>query len=214
VDDSQRIQGFHDDYAAVCNAFISVYECTFDESWLEQVEKLTQYVLDHFDDEQKHHFFYTDSNGPQLVARKKEIFDNVIPASNSMMAHALHRLGALISKPSLSERAKRMTEGMGEVMASNPDYLTHWASMAINIAIPTIEIATTGPNYLSHSNKLNRSFYTNSVIAGANKDSQLLLLKNRISDSDSIYICENGVCHLPAQSIEDAEAQIKAIRDL
>ena len=77
-DGEARINGYLDDYAFVIDALLGLYQVTFDEQWLEPVRKLTDHVMRHFWDEDEGFFFYTDDVS-QLIARKKEIFDNVIP---------------------------------------------------------------------------------------------------------------------------------------
>src|SRR3569832_675902 len=49
---------FLDDYANVADAFIALYEVTFDESWLHQSKKLTDYANTHNFDENNGIFFY------------------------------------------------------------------------------------------------------------------------------------------------------------
>ncbi|MCB0616745.1 MAG: thioredoxin domain-containing protein, partial [Phaeodactylibacter sp.] len=95
-DGQSSINGFLDDYAFTIQTFISLYENTFDEQWLQRAESLAQYALTHFLDEESGLFFYTSNLDPPLIARKMETEDNVIPASNSAMARALHRLGTLL----------------------------------------------------------------------------------------------------------------------
>ena len=89
------INGFLDDYAFIIDAFIELYQVTFDKSWLDKADKLTQYAIDHFFDSNSGMFFYTSKIDPPLIARKKVITDNVIPASNSAMATVLFHLGTL-----------------------------------------------------------------------------------------------------------------------
>ena len=72
-----------DDYAFVISAFIDMYQVTYNAKWLEKANKLTDYVFDNYFDKQNRMFYYTHKNQSNLVLRKKEIPDNVIPGSNS-----------------------------------------------------------------------------------------------------------------------------------
>jgi uncharacterized protein YyaL (SSP411 family) len=74
------LTGYLDDYAFVIDAYVALYEATFAEEWLEEARVLTRYALDNFFDETENLFFFTDRNAEKLIARKKELFDNVIPA--------------------------------------------------------------------------------------------------------------------------------------
>ena len=47
---SSTINGFLEDYATVIEAYISLYEATANELWLQTAKQLTDYSLDHFFD--------------------------------------------------------------------------------------------------------------------------------------------------------------------
>lgn len=79
-------QWFFDDYAFTIDALITLYQSTFDEEWLLLSKNLTEYVFKHFSDEHSPMFFYTSDDDPKLITRKIELSDNVIPASNAVMA--------------------------------------------------------------------------------------------------------------------------------
>ncbi|MDO7744599.1 MAG: AGE family epimerase/isomerase, partial [Pedobacter sp.] len=87
------ITAFLDDYAFFIAALIALYEVDFDENWLSEAKKLTEYVLTNFRDLDSPMLFYTAANGEKLIARKHEIMDNVIPSANSVMAQNLKHLG-------------------------------------------------------------------------------------------------------------------------
>ncbi|MFI5135878.1 MAG: thioredoxin domain-containing protein, partial [Chitinophagales bacterium] len=92
-DGRASVNGFLEDYSFSAEAFIALYQCTFDVTWLQNAKEITDYALKHFYDEQSKMFFFTSDEAPSLIARKMEVNDNVIPASNSSMAKALFTLG-------------------------------------------------------------------------------------------------------------------------
>src|SRR5207302_1698544 len=73
---------FLDDYANIIDAFVALYEVTFDEQWLNHAKKLTEQAIVHYYDEEGGIFFFTAGDDDQLIARKSEIMDGVTPASN------------------------------------------------------------------------------------------------------------------------------------
>ena len=81
------------------NTFLKLYEVTFKEEWIQKATLLTDNVINQFYDHKEELFFFTPNNGEKLIARKKEIFDNVIPSSNAMMADALRKLSMLTDNP-------------------------------------------------------------------------------------------------------------------
>src|SRR5690606_11676075 len=98
ADHNRKIFGFLDDYAFTIDSFISLYEATFDEDWLYEAEGLTQEAIGMFYDEEEKTFFYTADDAEELIARKSEIMDNVIPASSSAIVRVLYRLGEIFDQ--------------------------------------------------------------------------------------------------------------------
>ncbi len=86
------INAFLDDYSYTVEAFISLYEASFDEKWILNAKKLADYVLIHFKENDSNFFFYTSNIDEPLIARKIDFSDNVIPSSNSSFAMGLFKL--------------------------------------------------------------------------------------------------------------------------
>jgi len=85
-----NINAFLDDYALTVEAFIALYQVTFEEKWLYKAKDLTDYSTVHFFDKASGMYNYTSDLDPPLIARKMETSDNVIPASNSVIAKDLY----------------------------------------------------------------------------------------------------------------------------
>jgi hypothetical protein len=206
-----KIEGFLDDYAALTDAFTHLYEVTFDESYLHQAERWADYVLTQFWDKTDGLFFYTDHAAEPLIARKKELFDNVIPASNSMMASALHDLGLLLDRADFREKAAELVARVWPLVQKEPGFLTNWASLATRFAQPTAEVVIVGPGALELRRELDQRFFPNKVIAGALKSGTIPLLEGREATSDEtlIYVCYAKTCQLPVRSVDEALALMK-----
>ncbi|WP_291123056.1 thioredoxin domain-containing protein, partial [Flavobacterium sp. UBA6046] len=86
------INGYLEDYCFVIAAFISLYEVTFDEKWLQYAKQLTDYSFEHFYDEKTGFFAFTSNMDEALITSHFETEDNVIPASNSVTAKNLFQL--------------------------------------------------------------------------------------------------------------------------
>ncbi len=203
------INGFLEDYALVIEAYVSLYEATFTERWLREAEALMTYVLDHFFDPAEQQFFYTDASAEPLIARQKELFDNVIPASNSVMAHNLLRLGRHLENATYQSLAATMLGQVQALVAQEPQHLTTWASLYVALLRPGAEVAITGPRAEVLRQQLSRHFLPNDVLAGAVSTSELPLLQGRTgSDSTTIYVCRNQACQLPVHTVAEALEQL------
>src|SRR5690606_18356288 len=88
----RNINGFLEDYAFTIEAFINLYQVTLDENWLKLSNKIADYAMGHFFDSEKNMFYFTSNEDPAIVSRNFEYRDNVIPASNSVMAKNLFLL--------------------------------------------------------------------------------------------------------------------------
>src|SRR5690606_22198402 len=138
------ITGFLDDYTALIQSQIKLYEVTFDEYWIKRAEAFTNHVFENFFDNEEGYFFYTSAKGEKLISRKKEIFDNVIPSSNSMMAWSLFRLGTILDRKDWRETAERMTSGMSQLIVDEPYYMSNWAILYTEIKKGLVELAFVG----------------------------------------------------------------------
>jgi uncharacterized protein len=199
-----RQLGFLEDYAAVIDGYVALYQATFAEEWLLEADRLAGYVFAHFDDPAEPLFFFTDKSGEELIARKKELFDNVIPASNSMMAHNLYALSLLLDRPAYAERVAQMLGLVQPLLTGEVNYLTNWASLYAVQVRPTAEIAIVGPDAQAFRRDIDATFFPNKVLAGTESSSSLPLLTQRgpINGQTAIYVCYNRACQLPVTSVE------------
>ncbi|ALI97954.1 thioredoxin domain-containing protein [Rufibacter tibetensis] len=209
------INGFLEDYALLIQALIGLYQITFEEQWLKEARKLTDYTLSHFYDEQEELFFFTGTAGEQLIARKKELFDNVVPASNSVMAMNLHFLGLYFDKDQYSNLSDKMLSKVRDLVVQEPMHLANWASVYHLKMKPTAEIAIIGPETHSFRNLLQQHFLPNALLAGSKEenDSSLPLLDDRFAQEGktTLYVCYNRTCQLPVQSVAEALEQVDTI---
>ncbi|MBD0256136.1 MAG: thioredoxin domain-containing protein [Cytophagales bacterium] len=207
------VTGYLDDYAFVIDAYVALYEATFAEAWLEEARVLTRYALDNFFDETENLFFFTDRNAEKLIARKKELFDNVVPASNSAMALNLHRLGLLLDKPEWSELSDKMLSQMKKLVLAEPQFLANWACLFAYRTVPTAEIAIVGPDAQAFRQEIDQMYYPNKVLAGTAFESDLPLLRDReaLDDKTTVYVCYNRACQLPVFTVNEAMAQVMGV---
>lgn len=205
-----KITGFLEDYAAVIDGFTSLYQVCFEEKWLHLAEKLSLYVYLNFWDEQDELFFFTDKNAEALIVRKKEIFDNVIPSSNSMMAKNFYTLGLILDREDFIDLSKLMVGKMKDMLTKNVDYLTNWACLASQLVTPTVEIAIVGEEYLTFRAKIDQKYFPNKVLSATKDKSELPLLEHRTAfdGQTNIYVCFNKACRRPVQTVEEAWEQI------
>ncbi|UII24632.1 thioredoxin domain-containing protein [Fulvivirga maritima] len=205
------IDGYLEDYAFVIDAFMALYQATFDESWLKKAKELTDYTLEHFFDKEENLFFYTDNSSQKLIARKKEIFDNVIPSSNSQMAINLYMLGVLYDDNDYKGTSMAMLSKVKSLLSTEIGYLSNWGNLYTYMATPTAEIAIVGDNAMTKRNEFTQKYVPNKVMMGTTTSSQLPLMEGKTTPSGktTIYVCYNKTCKLPVQEVNKAFEQLQ-----
>lgn len=205
------INGYLEDYAFTIEAFIALYQATFDEKWLYEANDLMKYVFDHFYDPTSNLFFFTSDKDPSLIARKKEIQDNVIPASNSSIAKSLFVLSYYFDNPDYDKICIQMLNNVKDSMCKYGYSFSNWAQLLINMAFPFYQIAITGSMAKIKMDELLKYFLPNKIIMGTIDDnSKLPMLNNKfVTDKTYIYICYNKTCTPPFSSTEEAINSIK-----
>ena len=75
-----RLRAVLEDHAFLLEALLTLYEATFDPRWFAEAQALADTILERFHDPENGGFFSTADDHEQLIARRKDIDDNPIPA--------------------------------------------------------------------------------------------------------------------------------------
>ena len=200
-----RIPGFLDDYAFVITALIDVHLITAEKQWLDEAYRLCNYLVAEFSHPDNVCFYYTGTSSHDLVERTSEMSDNVIPASNSQMALNLFYLSTCYHRLDWAERARAMLSRVGEEMKNYGAGYSNWAILAMHFHWPFKEIAIVGKTVEENFLTLYRHGLPNAMFALSSNNSDLPFLQHKpANDVTKIYICENGHCELPCETIEQA----------
>jgi uncharacterized protein YyaL (SSP411 family) len=204
------INGYLEDYSLTISAFIRLYEATFDEKWLHLSDKMMQYAITHFHDTESSMFFFTSDLDPKLVARKMEINDNVIPASNSVIANSLFDLGIILDNNNYQKMAITMLNNVKPKMSSYATGYANYATLFIKVVQPYFEVAIVGDDANKTALDFNKLYAPNKITLGSTKQSSLPLLQNKFINGETIiYVCEDKVCQLPTSNIIEAQKLLK-----
>jgi len=202
--DLAKIDGFLEDYAFVIQAQIDLFEVTGDAELLIQANRFCETCFDHFYDSNLTAFYFSKNRVGKQLSRSLEVQDNVIPSSNSVMAHNLFRLGKLLDKPKYLDTAAGMLKTVSETILHYPSAHANWLDLAIQLSLPHFEVVIAGDQSLALTKQFHRHFLPNALVCPGN-DEQLPLLKNRlVADKSKIYVCVDQHCKMPVESVEDA----------
>jgi uncharacterized protein len=204
------INGFLEDYATVIDAYILLYEATFNELWLNTAKQLTDYTFDHFFDSEKSMFFFTSNLDPNLITSKIEIEDNVIPASNSIMARNLFKLSHYFSNNYYLKVSKQMLTNVKSKTLKYGSGYSNWLQLMCDFSGNYYEIAIAGKDAKNKLAEINKQFIPNKLIAGSLGKSTIPLMEGRFNEGETlIYVCVDGACKLPKSNTEQALKQVK-----
>ncbi|MEM9983327.1 MAG: beta-L-arabinofuranosidase domain-containing protein, partial [Bacteroidota bacterium] len=195
------IPAFLEDYAALIQAFTALYQVTFDEQWLTLAHQLTQQTFLQFYDQEEEMFFYTQE-GSELIARKKELFDSVIPSSNALMAQNLFWLNKLLDHQHYEKVAQVMLAKTKRLLLTNIQYTSYWGVLFTLQLKPIAEVAIVGEDMLSLRTAFEERYHPYKILVGSTKattqtDIPLLMHREAIDEKTTLYVCYNKACQLP-----------------
>ncbi len=208
-----KIPGFLEDYAFVIEAFTNLFEVTGEKSWLDLADQLTAACMEKFFDQEKQIFWFTSNGQTDLISRTAEVYDNVIPSSNSVMGKNLFKLGHLLERLDYLEIAENMA---GKIVGRSADYpsgYSNWLQLLMDLHDEHFEIAIAGENAPGMLKEIQRFYLPNVIFCAGKSEQNLPLLKNRLVKGKTlIYICQNNTCQLPVENVESALSLIKTKR--
>ncbi len=206
---TSNIHGFLDDYAFTISALTSLFQATFDPKYLNLANKIGAYAIENFIDPENKLFYYTHKNHSNLIARKKELSDNVIASSNSEMAKNLFILGHLLQKNEYISLAKEMTQNIVPQLSKNIQFYSNWGINLLNFTSNFYEIAIVGKEAFKIREEFDKEYIPNCIILGSQEASNLELLQHKYVERETlIYLCHNNICQSPKNKIADILSEI------
>lgn len=203
ADQNRAISAFLDDYAFTIEAFVALYEATFDERWLQDALRLSERTIALFYDRQEATFYYTSvAASEQLITRKSEIMDNVIPASSSTIVRNLYRLAEIWDKDDYLAIADQVFANVFPHIKQYGSAYSNWAIQLLEHVYGNKQIALTGPDALAWRKALDKAYIPNKITLGGTK-STVPLLKDKEGLKSKAYLCQNKTCSLPQTSVVD-----------
>lgn len=210
-DGTSTINGFLEDYACLIEAFLALYEASFDEKWLLLGKTLLDHTTLHFHDPKSGLFFQTSDRDPALIRRTVETGDNVISSSNSILANVLFKYGKIFPGENYGEMALGMLKRMQSEILRRPQGHSNWLHLLLYSNLDFHEIVLVGEAHRELAGEISREYLPGSILLGADGDSTLELVQNRhVKGSTLAYVCREGACGLPVKSSGEVLAQVRA----
>lgn len=201
ADSNRAIPGYLEDYACLADAYMRLYESTFDESWLHEAKRLTDYCITHFLDPEEGIFYFTDDQVPTIITRQTEIMDDVIPSSNSILLGVMQKLGVIFEEPQYVELVRGALARLLSQMTAYGTAFSNWAILLLREVSGYREIIISGSNPEKYTKTVHSHFIPDKLLFGGT-ESEIPILQGRLSEKDRAYLCQNRTCSLPVESAE------------
>src|SRR5690554_312699 len=196
----KEIPGFLDDYAFYIEALTGLYEATFTFAYLQKAKELADRVMRDFMIPDDTAFLYNSHTSEHLIARKKDIMDDVIPSSNSVLIRQLLKLGLLFDDEGYRSTAMQVLVNVFPQVKTYPSAFSNWGVQLLEEVYGVNEIALTGPDHKDNRAKLDDHYIPNKITLGGLEEN-LPLLKGRITSGNKLYLCKNKSCSLPVSNL-------------
>jgi uncharacterized protein YyaL (SSP411 family) len=213
-----RISGFLEDYAALADAFLELYQTTFDERWFSAARALADAALAHFRAPDGG-FFDTPDDGEALITRPRALQDNAVPSGSSLMARVLVRLAAFTGEAEYDQAARDTLGLLTAAMEQVPQAFGEALSATDMLVRGLREVAVIGDPALPATRALLDVLhrpYRPLVItalspqdAGSTHTIPLLAARTHVLGAPAAYVCRQFACQLPVTTPDALEAQLR-----
>jgi uncharacterized protein YyaL (SSP411 family) len=195
--------GFLDDYAYLLEAYLTLYESTFDEQWFVRAIELAEAILIRFHDPERGGFFSTSAEHTGLIARRKDLEDAPIPAGASAACFGLLRLARLTGEASYENAALSLIALLHPIAPKHPLAFGHLLRAMDFYAAPVQEVALAG-DADELASVVRRGFYPHVVLAGGGGSAVPLLAgREPVDGSPAAYVCQRFTCGLPVTRAQE-----------
>ncbi len=202
IDEKER---YLDDYAALAQGSIDLYEATSDLRWLTKAIALHRTLDSRFGDPAGKGYFLTPEGKVGLLAREQPAYDGVTPTGNSIAALNLLRLSELTSDAEFRKRAEEVMAAFASRLQAMPAMLgalDWWLDQPLEVVL-VLPHKSAGTELLD----LLRHYYLPDAVRavasegpGLEKQSRNIpLFEGRRAQHvrATAYVCRNKVCDLP-----------------
>ncbi|MBU7018817.1 MAG: thioredoxin domain-containing protein [Theionarchaea archaeon] len=211
--DDVAIPGFVDDYAFFVWGLIELYEATFYVKYLQYAVNLTEYMVNHFYDENEGGFYMVSDRSEHVLVRQKRSYDGALPSGNSVAALNLLRLARMTGTTRFEEKAAQLfTAFSGEVdkVPSSHTFLLTALDFAVG---PSFEVVIVGNRNSPDTHKmiaeLRKIFVPSKVVIHRPDEKSPEITNLSLFTADlvaldgrtTVYVCRDYMCSSPITDV-------------
>ncbi|MCX7784008.1 MAG: thioredoxin domain-containing protein [Meiothermus sp.] len=195
-------QAYLSDQAHYGLGLLALFEATGEMEWLETARHLAEAILTHFKEPEGS---FRDSLDPTLPVKARDAYDGPYPSGSASAAELLFRLAALYERPDWYQAALSAVAFYAQSLVRNafgfPALL-----QAHLVGTQGTELAVVAPSELV---KPMRRWFLPLTTLAFGPPNCLPVLQNRLPGL--AYLCQQGSCRLPADSLERLWGELGAL---
>ena len=136
-----KLPAFLEDHAYLLEAYLTLYESTFDARWFGRAVSLAEVILERFYDPERGGFFSTAADHTGLIARRKDLEDAPIPSGASSACFGLLRLARMTGESRFEDAALSLIRLLHTVAPPHPLAFGHLLRAIDFYLAPVREVA-------------------------------------------------------------------------
>jgi len=211
---ASEVGGFCDDYAALIQGALDLYEADFDIAWLQWAVELQAKQDSLFLDAEHGGYFSVTKDAPNILLRMKEDYDGAEPSPNSVAALNLQRLAQITGQAEYATRATATLGAFADQLSRAPTALPQMlVALDSSLAKPR-QVVIAGSLTSAATRALLREVHAHYIpdkillLADGGPGQQWLaerleFLKTvgQIDGQPAAYVCQDFVCQLPTSDV-------------
>ncbi len=213
-----KLNGYLEDYAYLSDGLLALYEATFDVRWFKEAKQVVEAMIEQFWDDEGAGFFFTGRDHEALIDRTRDLYDNAIPAGNSVAIHVLLRLAMMTSEVRYREMAERSLRQVKDVVLRAPSAFGHLLCAFDHLLGSAVEVAIIGQGEAEGEetkaliDAVFKRYQPNRVVAlgheGGSQEVPLLEGRKTVAGRSAAYVCVDFTCETPVTDPKLLEEQL------
>ena len=189
-------EAFLEDYAACALGYLQLFKATQVDRYLQFAKTLGDTAIEKFYDAELQTFQFTGHQAEELILRKSDSTDDVIPSSNSIMAQVLEALFLHFAEPQYRDLFLQLLGKASQQIEKFPSWYSGWARLHAMQTCGNAHIGIAG--VLPHPNAKELAQWPSWLtVLKMNSDTQIPWLKAHENTQEGYYLCSGSKCYEP-----------------
>ncbi len=202
--------GFLEDYAALADALLTLYESDFDKGWYDVALELATEMIELFATDDGT-LSDTRSDQTDLIIRPRRREDNATPSGAALAVRVMLRIWSFTADEKWRERAIAAIPGLGDTFIRHGTAFSKWLQALGWLEPSSQQVAIVGDPEGSRTKELVATVRANwraDRVLAVGRDPEIPLLsgRSRVEGMPTAYVCHKFVCQQPTTDPDSLSA--------